>query len=265
VVEPVDAEGLRLVILFPYTSNMEHTKISRAAIREGLNTIPIEQVLNVSSRALTHKQKQFCKEVAMGATSAEAYRRSYNTKANPKIVGSEASKLKSKPSITQEIQAYQLAMESEKQRTPAALRALAIQSLVQVMIDPEAKDATKVQAAKAIGAITEVALFTERRETKVITSSENSKAVLMEQLRDLMKANATDAHVIEAEASTLLEELAAVTHPSPTPLTGEQESQDLLHTIPLERSDSQLDTPPPRDLPQRSPTHPFREDPPVGS
>lgn len=209
----------------------------------------------------------------MGATGADAYRKAYNTKSNPKIVGSEASKLKAKPSIAQEIQAYQVALEAEKQRTPAALRALAIQSLVQVMIDPEAKDATKVQAAKAIGAITEVALFTERRETKVITSSESSKAALMEQLRDLMKANATDAQVIEAEASTLLEELATNTHPSPTPLTSEQESQDLLHTIPLEVSQSPLevsqpdfDTPPPRDdLHQRPPTHAFREDPPVGS
>jgi len=243
---------------------MEHTKISRKAIREGLETIPMEQILNVSSRALTHKQKTFCKEIAMGATGADAYRKAYNTKSNPKIVGSEASKLKAKPSIAQEIQAYQVALEAEKQRTPAALRALAIQSLVQVMIDPEAKDATKVQAAKAIGAITEVALFTERRETKVITSSENSKAALMEQLRDLMKANATDAQVIEAEASTLLEELAAVTHPSPTPLTSEQESQDLLHTIPLEPTDPESEPPPREDLHQRPPTHAFREDPPVG-
>ena len=209
----------------------------------------------------------------MGATGSEAYRSAYNTKATPKRVGSDASKLKAKPSISQEIEAYRVALEAEKQRTPAALRALAIQSLVQVMIDPEAKDATKVQAAKAIGAITEVALFTERRETKVITSSESSKAALMEQLRDLMKANATDAQVIEAEASTLLEELAAVTHPSPTPLTSEQESQDLLHTIPLEVSQSPLeptqpetDVPPPRDdLHQRPPPPAFREDPPVGS
>lgn len=201
----------------------------------------------------------------MGATGADAYRKAYNTKANPKNTGNQAHKLKQKPQISAEIEAYQLAMESEKQRTPAALRALAIQSLVQVMIDPDAKDATKVQAAKAIGAITEVALFTERRETKVITSSENSKAALMEQLRDLMKANATDAQVIEMDAATLLEELATNTHPSPTPLTGEQESQDLLHTIPLEPSHPELDVPPPRDdLHQRPPTHPFREDPPVG-
>ena len=208
----------------------------------------------------------------MGATGADAYRRAYNTKSNPKIVGSEASKLKSKPSITQEIQAYQLAMEAEKQRTPAALRALAIQSLVQVMIDPDAKDATKVQAAKAIGAITEVALFTERRETKVITSSETSKAVLMEQLRELMRSNATDAQVIEAEASTLLQELATITPPIPDPHLDSSESQDVLHTIPLEVSQSPLeptqpetDTPPPRDdLSQRVPTRPFREDPPVG-
>ena len=194
----------------------------------------------------------------MGATSADAYRKAYNTKATPKRVGSDASKLKSKPSISQEIEAMKLALEAEKQRTPAALRAMAIQSLVQVMIDPDTKDATKVQAAKAIGAITEVNLFTERRETKVITSSETTKAALMDQLRELMKANATDAQVIEAEASTLLEELAAPTHPTPTPQADQAESQILQHTIPHEP------TPPQTDLATQTPTHHFREDPPVG-
>lgn len=202
----------------------------------------------------------------MGATGADAYRKAYKTKSNPKIVGSEASKLKAKPSIALEIEAYKVALEAEKQRTPAALRSLAIHSLVQVMIDPDTKDATKVQAAKAIGAITEVNLFTERRETKVITSSETTKAALMEQLREIMRSSATDATVIENEAATLLDELAAVTHPSPTPQADQSESQDLLHTIPLEPTQPEFDTPPPRDdLHQRAPTHAFREDPPVGS
>jgi len=245
---------------------MEHTKLSRAAIREGLNTIPMEQVLNVSSRSLTSKQKQFCKAVAMGATGSDAYRQAYNTKAKPKTVGNQAHKLKQRPDINLEIEATRLALEAEKQRTPAALRALTIHSLVQVMIDPDTKDATKVAAAKAIGAITEVNLFTERRETKVITSSETTKAALMEQLREIMRSGATDANVIEAEASTLLEELAAPTHPSPTPQADQTESQDLLHTIPLEPTHPEFDSPPPRDdLYQRAPTHAFREDPPVGS
>lgn len=194
----------------------------------------------------------------MGATGSEAYRSAYNTKAKPKTVGNQAHKLKQRPDINLEIEAMKVALEAEKQRTPAALRAMAIQSLVQVMIDPETKDATKVQAAKAIGAITEVNLFTERRETKVITSSETTKAALMDQLRELMKANATDAQVIEADASTLLEELAAPTHHAPTPQDDQTESQILQHTIPHEPS------PPQTDSVTQTPTHAFREDPPVG-
>ena len=200
----------------------------------------------------------------MGATGSQAYREAYNSKGKPKTVGNQAHKMKQRPDIQMEIEAMKVALEAEKQRTPAALRALAIQSLVHVMIDPEAKDATKVQAAKAIGAITEVALFTERRETKVITSSESSKAALMEQLRELMKANATDAQVIEAEASTLLEELAAVTPPTPDPLAADSESQILLHSIPLKPTHSESDTPPLTDSATQTPTPSFREDPPVG-
>jgi hypothetical protein len=51
------------------------------------------------------------------------------------------------------------------------LRDLVIQSLVQVVIDPQAKHSVKVSAARVLGTVTEVAAFTERKETRVITSS----------------------------------------------------------------------------------------------
>ena len=78
-------------------------KLTRAQIKEGLNQIPMQTILGVSDRALTHKQKQFCKEVAMGQTGSEAYRRAYKSKAKPTSVAAEASKLKAKPTIAQTI------------------------------------------------------------------------------------------------------------------------------------------------------------------
>ena len=221
-------------------------------------------ILGVSDKALTHKQKTFCKEVAMGQTGAEAYRRAYNSKAKPKSVAVEASKLRAKPSIAQTIEAMEMAIEAQTYQTPAALRALVIQTLVQTMIDPEAKDSVKVAAAKTLGTVTEVAAFTERKEVRTITSSEDTKAKLMARLRDMMKAEASDAPVIEVDS--LLEELkpksqASEPHPSPTPTNAEQESHFQLHTIPHKQSQQLSD---PKNLNPDDPTPSIQEDPPVG-
>lgn len=238
---------------------------TRSQIKEGLTQIPMSTILGVSDKALTGKQKAFAKEVAMGATGADAYRKAYNSKAKPKSVAVEASKLKAKPSIQQTIQAYELALQAQTYQTPAGLRALVIQTLVQTMIDPEAKDAVKVAAAKVLGTVTEVAAFTERKEVRTITSSEDTKAKLMAKLRDMMKREAIDAPVIEVDS--LLEELkpktpAAETHPYPTPHDDETESHPQLHTMSL-KSSQELPNPENFSDPV-DPTPLIQEDPPVG-
>lgn len=228
-------EGLRFSILLPYNRSM---KLSRSQIREGLEQIPMQTILGVSSKALTHKQKQFCKEVAMGQTGSEAYRRAYNSKAKTTSVAAEASKLKAKPTIAQTIEAMEGAIQAAAYQTPAGLRALVIQTLVQTMIDPEAKDAVKVAAAKTLGTVTEVAAFTERKETRVITSSEDTKAKLLAKLRDMMKAGAVDAEIIDT--TSLLEELKggeAQPHPPATPSRDQESAPSHLHTIPLKLSE----------------------------
>ena len=212
--------------------------------------MPVSHILGKSvTRELTPKQRAFALEVAKGSTGASAYRKAYNSKSNPKIQGSEASKLKAKPSIAQEIEAYQLALEGAKHRNPAALRELVIQSLVKVIIDPDAKPGQITAAAKVLGTVTEVAAFTERKEVRTITSSEDARAAIMAQLKQLSNASAEDATIIDAQADELMKELAgAETHPPPTPQTVDKESRGTLHTIPLEQPPSENhpeDTPPP--------------------
>jgi hypothetical protein len=68
--------------------------LSRKAIREALETTPIETILGAQSKGLTHKQKTFAKEVAKGKTGAAAYRVAYDTKGLPKTQGDNASRLK---------------------------------------------------------------------------------------------------------------------------------------------------------------------------
>ncbi len=190
--------------------------------------MPIDHLLGKTvSRELTAKQKRFALEVAKGSTGAGAYRKSYETQGKAITQGNEAARLKANPAIAAEIEAYKLAIEAEKYRSPAALRALVIQSLVQVVIDPDAKQATKVQAARVLGTVTEVSAFTERREVRTITSSEDVRAKLMGELRRLTSASAVDAHVIDADADSLLAELAPAPEPEP-----DDSSQDDPHPSP---------------------------------
>ena len=231
-------------------------KLSRKAIEEGLDTIPISEILGISpsAKGLTHKQQTFAKELAKGTTKAEAYRRSYNRNPAPSTIVNTPYKLASDPRIQHEVEAYKVAIESAKHRTPEALRQLVIKTLVDVAISPDAKDAVKVQAVKVLGTVVEVGAFLERREVINTTNSKQARADLLAQIKTLMKGEAVDA--IEVDADSLLRELApteveslpADTHPDATPHDAEAESQADKHTIPLKQTPSFMEDHPHDDF-----------------
>jgi len=203
--------------------------------------LPQIDILAGLGKGLTHKQRRFAEEIAMGKKGSEAYRAAYNTRATPQRVAVEASKLRHTPKIADAVQAIQQAQEAMKYQTSEGLRSLAVSSLVNVLIDPETSQAVKVQAARTIGNMTEVSLFTHRTESKVIHSSDDIKAKILREIGALMNGQAED--VVERDALSLLTELTAPeisadgepTAPAP-PLDGEQESLVPLHTIPQPQS-----------------------------
>jgi predicted nucleic acid-binding protein len=167
--------------------------------------MPLDALLgNGVSRELTGKQRAFARAVAAGATGAGAYRQAYKTKAKPKVVGDAASKLKAHAGIAQEIEALKLAQAAAEYRTPAALRALVIQTLCEVVTNPLEKGAVRVNAAKVLGTVQEVAAFRELKEVRTISSSEDTRARIMQELRSLM-LNTGEA--VDIEALSLLDEL----------------------------------------------------------
>jgi hypothetical protein len=146
----------------------------------------------------------------------------------------------------------QAAIKAQEYQTPAALRALVIQSLVGVITNPDAQPGQITAAAKVLGTVTEVAAFTERKEVRTITSSEDARAAIMAQLKQLSNADAQDVTAIDRDADSLLAELTtskpdghsdakpgeADPHRTPTPQTDSEESLGSIHTIPHERSPS---------------------------
>jgi hypothetical protein len=222
-------------------------KISRAQLREALDTVPLDSLFSPAvSKELTGKQKKFAREVAMGATKADAYRKAYNPKSKW-TMQTQPYQLSRDERVANEIEAIKRAIAAQEYQTPAALRSLVIHSLVKVITDPESKPGQITAAAKVLGTVTEVAAFTERKEVRTITSSEDARAKIMAELRQLTAADVEDVTAIDADADSLLAELAvgagdvadsgvSETHPHPTPQTGEAESLANIHTIPHEQS-----------------------------
>lgn len=250
-------------------------KLTRKQIKEGLEQVPMEAILGKSvSKELTAKQKAFAREVASGATKADAYRKAYKADASPHTLVSKPYHLMRDDRIRAEVQAYEAAIEAAKYRTPAALRELVIQSLVSVVINPETKDSVKVAAAKVLGTVTEVAAFTERKEVRTISTSEDAKTRIMGELKRLISESAEDATIVETQADELLRELsgpdgesesasvpnpneyahisgesgsegnsaAARPHPGGPPAHASDGTRHTVHSIPLERSVSEPDS-----------------------
>jgi hypothetical protein len=186
-------------------------KLTRAQIKEGLQQIPLEYLLSAGPNkkpALTSKMKSFAHNLALGKTQAQAYRESYNTKATPKTQGDNASRLARDSRIKTEREAFAAALQAEKHRTPAQLKSLLVQQLVQHSLDEDFPPAQRVQCLKLLGSLFEVNAFSESRTTTVIHKSGDIRARL---LATLQLAQDIEPKMIDddAAATSLLEELAA--------------------------------------------------------
>jgi hypothetical protein len=185
-------------------------KLTRSQIKAALDTVPIETVLLGAAGAhdvkLTSKEREFARQIAMGESKAGAYRKSRVSKAKPATASRRGQELASKSAIQAQIDAYKVAFEAQRYTSPAHLRALAIQQLTEHSLNPEFPAAQRVKCLELIGKMTEVALFTERREIVQVTDSAQIKERLMDTLRTITQAQAQD--VDDTAADSLLAELA---------------------------------------------------------
>ena len=188
-------------------------KLTRKEIEQGLQAMPIESLLlgvsTAKEKRLTHKQVEFAKQVAMGESKAGAYRKSHNSKGKPKTQSNEGQKLAKNPTIAMQVEAFKVALEAQKYQTPAHLRALAIHKITEKALDPECPPAQQLKALELLGKITEVALFTERREVIQVSDPSEMRAKLMASIQLALSHTRT----IDMETKTaddLLAELVGV-------------------------------------------------------
>lgn len=211
----------------------EAQRLKRSDIQRARQTLtemsPAQMVgmLGVAKSDLTPKQRAFAYNVAMGTSKAEAYRKAYPNAKSPNTIHHEPYRIAADPRIAAEINAYKLAAEAAKHRTPQQIRDLVIQTLVQQVIDPDIPPAIRTQSAKILGQVTEVAAFTERRESVVHHSSDKLRAQILEQVQALMQPRQVSGETIEQDAASLLSELTTARQDSDGPSPSAQDDTPL--------------------------------------
>lgn len=186
-------------------------KLTRKEISEGLEQFPVEHLLSAGpgkTAQLTTKQRDFARNVALGKTKAQAYRESYKEDATPNTLRCQPYVLASDDRIAREVEAYKLAIEAEKHRTPAQLKAMLVQQLVQHSLDDAFPPAQRVQCLKLLGSLFEVGAFVERKEVTTVSRSGDIRARIMETLRDVTDVQAIDTGM------DLMDELAQAKAPA---------------------------------------------------
>ena len=171
-------------------------RLSKAQIRETLDKTPIEQLLG-TKQPLTNKQREYARKLAEGAVSKrQAYKDVYNAKSEhtlnraPYILARDER-------VSKEVEAYKLAIEAEKQRTPRELKALLIHQLVKHSIGEDFPPAQRMKALELIGKLYDVGAFMERKETTVIhQKSGDIKAQLLERIKAVVDVSAKPARTL---------------------------------------------------------------------
>jgi hypothetical protein len=196
-------------------------------------------------KRLSPKEIEFARAIALGESKAGAYRKSRpNSKAKPENQSRRGQELMKKSAVQAQVEAFQRAIEAQKYQTPAHLRALVIHQLTEAALNPDFPPATRVNALKALGTVTEVAAFTERREVIKSTDSTEARERLLASLRLAMQSQAVDV-----DANDLLAELAPMQNAADadpataTPQDHSDEEGIYIHSNPHTQSSSCTNVP----------------------
>jgi len=186
-------------------------KLSRKEIQEGLQQVPIERVIlgaaGPNGIKLTKKQKAFAQAVVETGNKTEAYRRAYNTDGKRTTAAAEAQKVAKTPAVATYIQALEAAQEVREYLLPARLREMAVQKLSSMALNDELKPSEQLKALELVGKMSEVALFSERREIVHSLNSADLKAQLMDAVQAAINNSKTLHSKTKRSAAELLAEI----------------------------------------------------------
>jgi len=226
-------------------------RLTKKEIAEGMKAVPIETIILGSQSKqgikLTKKQKAFAEQVVATGNKSEAYRRAYNTKGKRETAGVEASKLSRSPNVATYITALEAQKEVEEYLLPPRLRAMAIHKLSSMALNDELPPAQQLKALELVGKMTEVALFTERRELVHTMDSNTLKSKLMEAVQLAIQNSNSLRTSTKKTAEQLLAEISYVDIPQSISISSEDHSL-IEETSVGTGSESPISDPPPRGM-----------------
>ena len=111
---------------------------------------------------------------------------------------------------------------------PAHLRALTIQKLTEKAIDPEVNHAQQIKALELLGKITEVALFSERKEIITTDTSAKAKDRLIDTLAKAIRSSSNISLDKKNQADDLLREITGGSLNNPNPDMVDQAPEDII-------------------------------------
>lgn len=178
--------------------------MNRKAIKQLIDSKGIEGAMRVPKGTLTPKMKRFAEAIALGNTGADSYRQVYSSKAKSKTAGDAASRLKSDSRVAAEIERIERANQLAALHSAAGLHSIVISTLAEIATNPEAKDATRIQAVRSIGQLVGVDAFRETKRVEHVKDSGEIRAQILDQLKTItMQASG----VQDVDATALLTEL----------------------------------------------------------
>jgi len=226
-------------------------RLTKKEIAEGMKAVPIETIILGSQSKqgikLTKKQKAFAENVVATGNKTEAYKRAYNHKGKNTTASRNAQTIVKSTNVQTYITALEAQKEVEEYLLPPRLRAMAIHKLSSMALNDDLPPAQQLKALELVGKMTEVALFTERRELVHTMDSNTLKSKLMEAVQ-LAIQNSNSLRVsTKRTAEQLLAEISYVDIPQSISISSEDHSL-IEETSVGTGSESPISDPPPRGM-----------------
>ena len=184
-------------------------RLTKKEIAEGMKSVPIETIILGSQSKqgikLTKKQKDFAEAVVATGNKTEAYRRAYNHKGKNTTASRNAQAVVKNTNVQTYITALEAHKEVETYLLPARLRAMATHKLSSMALNDDLPPAQQLKALELVGKMTEVSLFSERRE--IIHSLDASS--LKDQLMQAIQLAINNSKTIQARTKKTAQQLLA--------------------------------------------------------
>jgi len=182
-------------------------KLTRAEIREGLTQIPLDVLLvgNNKNVQLTSKEEKFVKGLVEGKPKAKAYKEAYGSKASPQRNAEMAHRVHKREKVQTRLNEEMLRKRFRELQSLDQMRTEIIENLYIESIDLQNPPSVRVTALATLGKVSEINLFDERKESKVLKHSKDIKLELLDSLKDIIDVQLNDP--IDTSASDLLNEI----------------------------------------------------------